>query len=95
MNSPHKLGYDERKEKKKEYRRLQNLVSKSESRIAELEKKLAEADKIMEGLDYGDDSKTSKILADYAAMKKELDTTLATWEDAGHKLDVFDTSVLE
>ncbi|MFT4678169.1 MAG: ATP-binding cassette subfamily F protein 3 [Flavobacteriales bacterium] len=95
VGSAHKLGYDERKEKKKEYRRLQNLVSKSESRITELEKKLAETDKVMEGLDYSDDSKTSTILANYAAMKKELDTTLATWEDAGHQLDIFDTSLLE
>ena len=94
-DSAQKLGYDERKEKKKEYRRLQNLVSKSESRITELEKKLAEADKIMADLDYSDDSKTSKILADYAAMKKDLDTTLATWEDAGQQLDEFDTSLLE
>ncbi len=93
--SSQKLGYDERKEKKKEYRRLQNLVSKSESRITELEKKIAEADKEMAGLDYSDEAKTGKLLAEYEKMKKELDSTLATWEEAGQELDAFDTSVLE
>lgn len=79
-NSDVKLSYQEEKDQKKLKNKLQNQVNKSEYRIEELEKKIAEQDLIIADLNYDDKEKAELILGAYNKMKSELDDQMQLWE---------------
>ena len=83
-----KNDYQERKERDRELRKLKNKVSKCEKLIEELEAKLKEMDAVVAELDYSDQEKSSKVLAEYAEMKQQLDDTMFEWEEAENTLAV-------
>lgn len=83
-----KNEYQERKERDRELRKLKNKVSKCEKLIEELEAKLKEMDAVVAELDYSDQAKSSKILAEYSEIKQRLDNTMFEWEEAENTLAV-------
>lgn len=76
------LSYEEKKEAKRLKNKFQNQVSKSEERISILEKEIAKMDAVLLELDYSDEEKTSKSLAEYEKLKSELDDQMSLWEEA-------------
>lgn len=76
------LSYEEKKEAKRLKNKYQNQISKSEERISTLEKEIAEMDILLLELDYTDEEKTAKSLADYEKLKSELDSQMLLWEEA-------------
>ncbi len=86
------LSYEERKELKRKVNKLKNGIKKAEEKTEELEKEIAAMDKIVEGLDYNDEEKTADTLAKYEKLKKELESTMETWEKQVVELDNLDTS---
>jgi ATP-binding cassette subfamily F protein 3 len=76
------LSYHEEKELKRLKNKLKNQANKSEQEIDRLEKKIAEMDAVIASLDYEDQDKANKILADYESVKKEYDTQMLLWEEA-------------
>ena len=89
------MTYEERKELKKQYRKLENTISNCEKKIATLEKQVAEAHDAMEQLDYSDEAQTSERLAAYDKLKKELDEVMHLWENTMAEMETFDTSQLD
>ncbi len=88
------LSYEERKELKRNVNKLKNGIKKAEEKTEELEKEIASMDKIVEALDYSDEEKTANTLAKYEKLKKELESTMETWEKQVVELDNLDTSNL-
>jgi len=76
------LSYEEKKEAKRLKNKYQNQVSKSEERIAILEKEIEIMDTALLELDYSDEEKTAKSLAEYEKLKIELDEQMVLWEEA-------------
>ena len=76
------LSYDEKKEAKRLKNKFQNQVSKSEDRISTLEKEIAVMDTLLADLDYSDEEKTTKSLAEYEKLKSELEEQMTLWEEA-------------
>ena len=76
------LSYEEKKEVKRLKNKFQNQVSKSEERISTLEKEIEAMDAALLELDYSDEEKTAKSLADYEKLKTELDQQMLLWEEA-------------
>lgn len=88
------LSYEERKELKRKLNKLKNGISKAEQNIERLEKEIAEMDKVVEALDYSDEEKTAKTLAEYEKLKKELESNMEDWEQNTMELEKLDTSAL-
>lgn len=82
-----KLSYEEAKELKRLKNKLKNQASKSEARIAELEKIIATMDVEIANLDYSDQEAADRKLALYQTHKTELDEQMSIWEDALEKLE--------
>lgn len=76
------LSYEEQKELKREKNRLKNQVAKSEERITQLESQLKEMDVVIANLDFTNEVESARKLKEYEELKKELEQTFATWEDA-------------
>ena len=89
------LSYEERKELKRTVNKLKNGISKAEKNIERLEQDVAKMDKIVEQLDYTDEGKTAQTLAEYAALKKELEQNLSDWETFTLELDQLDQESLK
>lgn len=81
------VSFEEQKELKRKRTQFQNQIKKSEEMIAALETKIANMDEVLATLDYTDEAKSSKVLADYADAKKQLDETMLVWEQAVEDLD--------
>jgi ATP-binding cassette subfamily F protein 3 len=81
------VSFEEQKELKRKRTQFQNQIKKSEELIAALETKIANMDEVLATLDYTDEAKSSKVLADYADAKKQLDETMLVWEQAVEDLD--------
>lgn len=80
------LSYEEKKEAKRLKNKFQNQVSKSEERISVLEKEIEKMDALLAELDYSDEEKTAKSLAEYEKLKNELDEQMALWEEGTEQL---------
>ena len=50
--------------------------------VSILEKEIAKMDAVLLELDYSDEEKTSKSLAEYEKLKSELDDQMSLWEEA-------------
>lgn len=70
----------------KEKKKLENKVNKLEKEINKLENKLKEMDATVASLDYTDAEGSQKVLDEYAKYKNELDTKMASWEEALEQL---------
>ncbi|HNS41311.1 MAG TPA: ATP-binding cassette domain-containing protein [Taishania sp.] len=80
------LDREQQKELKKQKNALSNKINFAEKEIERLEAKIAEMDVVMADLDYTDEAKAQKILADYAQLKSQLDEQMQAWEAASEEL---------
>lgn len=76
------LSYDDQKRLKT----LNNKLSKAESNITDLEKKIAKADLEL-AEDYEKLMNDAKWFAAYEKLKKDLDTTMVEWEQVQEEID--------
>lgn len=75
------LSRDELKELEKQKKKQQQAIQKVEKDISDKEAEIARMDEVIANLDYTDQEKSNKILADYAILKKQLDELFAKWEE--------------
>lgn len=75
------LSRDELKELEKQKKKQQQAIQKVEKEISDKEAEIAKMDEVIAQLDYTDQEKANKILADYAALKSQLDELFAKWEE--------------
>jgi ATP-binding cassette subfamily F protein 3 len=75
------LSRDELKELEKQKKKQQQAIQKVEKDISDKEAEIAKMDEVIAQLDYTDQEKSNKILADYAILKKQLDELFAKWEE--------------
>ena len=80
------LSYEAQKEEKRKLNKLKNTISKAETKIDKLEAELKELDTVIAQLDYSDENYANQQLAAYESLKKELDQTMNTWEEATNEL---------
>lgn len=80
------LSYEAQKEEKRKLNKLKNTISKAETKIDKLEAELKELDTVIAQLDYSDENYANQQLASYESLKKELDQTMNTWEEATNEL---------
>lgn len=80
------LTFEEQKELKRKKNALNNQIKKAEENITSLENKIKEMDLIIAEMDYSDESKANKILADYQSLKNQLDEQMLIWEDGTEKM---------
>lgn len=80
------LSYEAQKEEKRKLNKLKNTISKAETKIDKLEAELKELDTVIAQLDYSDENYANQQLAAYESLKKELDQTMNTWEEATYEL---------
>lgn len=80
------LSYEAQKEEKRKLNKLKNTISKAETKIDKLEAELKELDTVIAELDYSDENYANQQLASYESLKKELDQTMNTWEEATNEL---------
>ena len=81
------LSYNEKKEMKRQKNKWRNQINSSEKEIEKLESKIAEMDTTMETLDYSNEKESSKVIAEYDAMKKELDVQMERWEEGTEEME--------
>ena len=84
------LSFEEQKEQKRKKNQLNNQVKKAEENISTFEKKIKELDVVIANLDYTDESKANKILAEYEMIKTNLDNEMLIWELATEELLMLD-----
>ncbi|MEW6468588.1 MAG: ABC-F family ATP-binding cassette domain-containing protein [Bacteroidota bacterium] len=83
-----KSGNGEKKEKEKEIRHIQGLISKSEKEIAKLEAEIkAIDDKLMNPQQYAEVVNDKTLYSRYEDMKKSLEAEMSNWETLQQKLD--------
>jgi ATP-binding cassette subfamily F protein 3 len=75
------LSRDELKELEKQKKKQQQAIQKVEKDISDKEVEIAKMDEMIAKIDYTDQEKSNKILADYAILKKQLDELFAKWEE--------------
>jgi len=79
-------SYAGKKSLKKKKNKLQNQVSKAETRIGELEDVIKKQDAIIANLDYSVGDQSSDILSEYEKLKTELDEQMQLWENSTEML---------
>jgi len=85
--SSNKLSYEEKKQLDKDIRKTQNQVSKFEKQIEELEDKNEQLNnKLLDSASY-----TPEIMAEYEAVKKELELAMKNWEESSEKLELLNS----
>ena len=89
-SSENKNNYQDKKELKRERNKWNNQINSSEKKIEECEAKIAEMDVVMTTLDYSNSAKAGKALADYEALKNELDNQMKLWEEGTERLEAMD-----
>jgi ATP-binding cassette subfamily F protein 3 len=82
-----KLSYEDRKQRERDLRKLNNRLSKCEREIDELEKKVVDMDAEVAAFDHTDTSGSSTLLAKYNTVKTKLDETMQLWEETQALLD--------
>jgi len=78
--------YEETKELKRKKNKFKNQINKAEEAIDRLEKEIKNKNEIIAELDYSDEAYANQQLAEYEALKKELDEQMETWERATEEL---------
>lgn len=90
QKSDNKSDYEEKKDLKRQRNKWNNQINSSEKKIEECEAKIAEMDVVMTTLDYSNSAKAGKVLADYEALKNELDKQMNLWEEGTEMLESID-----
>ncbi|MCH8330502.1 MAG: ABC-F family ATP-binding cassette domain-containing protein [Bacteroidetes bacterium] len=86
--SSNKQQYHDKKERDRRFRKLTNLVNKTEKRIHDLEEEIQTLESLMQGYDFYDDKeKADKAVAQYEAIKFEHEEQMKVWEEAHEKLE--------
>jgi ATP-binding cassette subfamily F protein 3 len=83
-----KVNHEEEKQKEKELRTTQNLITKSEQEIARLESEIKKVDDLL--LDpelYTETVNDKELFPRYEAMKKQLEKEMEKWEELQGKLE--------
>ncbi|MCO5259637.1 MAG: ATP-binding cassette domain-containing protein [Crocinitomicaceae bacterium] len=80
------LDREQQKELKRVKNVLTNKINFAEKEIEKLEEKIAELDQIIVVLDYSNEAKAQKTLADYDQLKKQLEEQMQIWEQASEEL---------
>ncbi|MFT7343679.1 MAG: ATP-binding cassette subfamily F protein 3 [Lentimonas sp.] len=80
------LSYEEQKEYKRRKNQLNTLIKKTEEEIEQFEKDIHVMQQEVERMDYSDEEKSNKLLADFASKKTSLDSAMTTWEKATEDL---------
>ncbi|HLU86767.1 MAG TPA: hypothetical protein VKZ44_03360, partial [Taishania sp.] len=81
------LSREDQKELKKLRNSLNNKVNNAEKEIEKLEAKIADIQAIMADLDYTDEVKSQKVLAEFNETKAKLDEQMLIWETATEELE--------
>ena len=89
-SSENKNDYQDKKELKRERNKWNNQINSSEKKIEECEAKIAEMDVVMTTLDYSNSAKAGKVLADYEALKNDLDKQMQLWEEGTERIEAID-----
>ncbi|MFU8842744.1 MAG: ABC-F family ATP-binding cassette domain-containing protein [Bacteroidales bacterium] len=80
-NSGHKLQYEQRKQMEKEARKIGGLITRSESRIEQLESLLRKKDDLLSNPDQMQpDANYDQLAKEYHTLKDELETEMKQWE---------------
>lgn len=80
------LSFEEQKELKRKKNQLNNAVKKAEEKIEELEAKAKVLENEIAVMDYSDEEKANKTLADFAQTKEQLDEQMEIWEKSTEAL---------
>lgn len=80
------LDYNEAKELKRKKNKLNNAINKAEQKIEKLEERISEMDRVMACLDYSDEDKSKKVIAEYQELKVALDEQMQIWETSQEEL---------
>ena len=83
-------SFDEIKEIKRKKTQLNNQIKKTEENISSLENKIQKMDEIILNLDYTNETESTKVLAEYETIKKELNSEMEIWELATEELMTLD-----
>ncbi len=86
VESKNERTYEETKELKRKKNKFKNQINKAEEAIDRLEKEIKNKNEIIAELDYSDEAYANQQLAEYEALKKELDEQMETWERATEEL---------
>lgn len=78
---PAEISREDAKEQEKQKKKQQQAIQKIEKDISDKEIEIAKMDELIAQLDYADQEKSNKILADYATLKKQLDELFSKWEE--------------
>lgn len=80
------ISFEEQKELKRKKNQLNNAVKKAEERIGQLEERTKQLEAEIAVMDYSDEDKSNKTLAEFAQAKEELDEQMLIWEEATESL---------
>lgn len=86
-NTSSGLDYHEAKELKRKKNKLNNAINKAEQKIEELEERISDMDRVMACMDYSDEEKSKKVIAEYQELKEELDAQMQLWEESQEELN--------
>lgn len=84
------LSYEERKERDRQLRKLQNAVKRAEDNIAQAETRVAELEAQLATLDYSNPDVSAPVLKAFEAAKQELEQFYLDWEEAGEALNALE-----
>jgi len=84
---PQDKTVDQKKDKDKELKKLQNEIQRSEQKISELEGQIAELDKKLQNADqYKELTKDPGFFSTYDVLKKKLEEEMSRWEELSARL---------
>ena len=83
--SENRLSYEAEKQMQKQRRKLERLIESNEQEIGEIEGAIGALEAIMSTVD----GSTQENFTKYAALKKQLDDVVATWEQNMEELENF------
>jgi ATP-binding cassette subfamily F protein 3 len=81
--SENRLSYEAEKQMQKQRRKLERLIERNEQEIGEIEGAIGALEAIMSTVD----GSTQENFTKYAALKKQLDDVVATWEQNMEELE--------
>lgn len=84
------LSYEERKERDRQLRKLQNAVKRSEDNIAQAEADVAKLEQQLGTIDYSNPDESTPVINAFEEAKKQLDQFYREWEKASEALSALE-----
>lgn len=84
------LSYEERKERDRQLRKLQNAVKRAEDNIAQAEAHVAKLEAQLATLDYSNPDESTPVLNVFEAAKQALEQYYIDWEEATEALNTLE-----